>query len=168
MHHLLPGGESCSSLSSARGEWCCELIGCLQRIYAPSRTRTLAQSRTAGSALTLAPPQTHTHARTRTRTHLSAALVCTHNRPLQPVDFTWTRNSGGTNPTRQCELTAWRATASCYYLCGNRGGVSAHAITMDCVFLLIWTLPIPLVGCTSVKLLSTFLTWNSFKAWELS
>ncbi|MEQ2307474.1 hypothetical protein AMECASPLE_018557 [Ameca splendens] len=34
---------------------------------------------------------------------------------------------------------------------------------MDCLFLLIWTLPIPLVGCTPVKLLSTFLTWNIVK-----
>ncbi|XP_029317030.1 A disintegrin and metalloproteinase with thrombospondin motifs 18 [Cottoperca gobio] len=34
---------------------------------------------------------------------------------------------------------------------------------MDCLFLLIWTLPIPLVGCTSVKLLSTLLSWNIIK-----
>ncbi|XP_062271035.1 A disintegrin and metalloproteinase with thrombospondin motifs 18 [Scomber scombrus] len=34
---------------------------------------------------------------------------------------------------------------------------------MDCFFLLIWTLPIPLVGCTSVKLLSTLLSWNIIK-----
>ncbi|KAE8297418.1 A disintegrin and metalloproteinase with thrombospondin motifs 18 [Larimichthys crocea] len=34
---------------------------------------------------------------------------------------------------------------------------------MDCLFLLIWTLPIPLVGCTSPKLLSTLLSWNIIK-----
>ncbi|XP_039469282.1 A disintegrin and metalloproteinase with thrombospondin motifs 18 isoform X1 [Oreochromis aureus] len=34
---------------------------------------------------------------------------------------------------------------------------------MDCLFLLLWTLPIPLVGCTSVKLLSTLLSWSIFK-----
>uniref|UniRef100_A0A3Q2NPG0 ADAM metallopeptidase with thrombospondin type 1 motif 18 n=1 Tax=Fundulus heteroclitus TaxID=8078 RepID=A0A3Q2NPG0_FUNHE len=34
---------------------------------------------------------------------------------------------------------------------------------MDCLFLLIWTLPIPLVGCAPVKFLSTFLTWNIVK-----
>uniref|UniRef100_A0AAQ5YK27 ADAM metallopeptidase with thrombospondin type 1 motif, 18 n=1 Tax=Amphiprion ocellaris TaxID=80972 RepID=A0AAQ5YK27_AMPOC len=34
---------------------------------------------------------------------------------------------------------------------------------MDCLFLLIWTLPIPLVGCSSVKLLSTLLSWNIIK-----
>ncbi|KAI4830550.1 hypothetical protein KUCAC02_002174 [Chaenocephalus aceratus] len=34
---------------------------------------------------------------------------------------------------------------------------------MDCLFLLIWTLPIPLVGCTPVKLLSTLLSWNIIK-----
>ncbi|XP_060898491.1 A disintegrin and metalloproteinase with thrombospondin motifs 18 isoform X1 [Labrus mixtus] len=34
---------------------------------------------------------------------------------------------------------------------------------MDCLFLLIWTLPIPLVGCTSLKLLSTLLSWNIIK-----
>ncbi|KAM4592368.1 A disintegrin and metalloproteinase with thrombospondin motifs 18 [Odontesthes bonariensis] len=34
---------------------------------------------------------------------------------------------------------------------------------MDCLFLLIWTLPIPLVGCTSIKLLSTLLSWNIIK-----
>lgn len=41
--------------------------------------------------------------------------------------------------------------------------MSLHAITMDCLFLLLWTLPIPLVGCTSVKLLSTLLSWSIFK-----
>ncbi|XP_035991575.1 A disintegrin and metalloproteinase with thrombospondin motifs 18-like [Fundulus heteroclitus] len=34
---------------------------------------------------------------------------------------------------------------------------------MDCLFLLIWTIPIPLVGCAPVKFLSTFLTWNIVK-----
>ncbi|CAJ1048430.1 A disintegrin and metalloproteinase with thrombospondin motifs 18 isoform X2 [Xyrichtys novacula] len=34
---------------------------------------------------------------------------------------------------------------------------------MDFLLLLIWTLPIPLVGCTSLKLLSTFLSWNIIK-----
>ncbi|XP_067105314.1 LOW QUALITY PROTEIN: A disintegrin and metalloproteinase with thrombospondin motifs 18 [Osmerus mordax] len=34
---------------------------------------------------------------------------------------------------------------------------------MDCLFLLIWTLPIPLVSCTSVKLLSTLWVWNTLK-----
>ncbi|XP_068167394.1 A disintegrin and metalloproteinase with thrombospondin motifs 18 isoform X2 [Antennarius striatus] len=34
---------------------------------------------------------------------------------------------------------------------------------MDCFFLLIWTLPIPLIGCTSVRLLSTLLSWNIVK-----
>ncbi|KAM4602429.1 A disintegrin and metalloproteinase with thrombospondin motifs 18 [Polymixia lowei] len=34
---------------------------------------------------------------------------------------------------------------------------------MDCLFLLIWTLPIPLVSCTSVKLLSTLVSWNIIK-----
>ncbi|XP_039985266.1 A disintegrin and metalloproteinase with thrombospondin motifs 18 [Xiphias gladius] len=34
---------------------------------------------------------------------------------------------------------------------------------MDCLFLLIWTLPIPLVGCTSSRLLSTLLSWNIIK-----
>lgn len=44
------------------------------------------------------------------------------------------------------------------------GDVCARAVIMDCLFLLIWTLPIPLVGCTSVKLLSTLLSWNIIKA----
>lgn len=35
---------------------------------------------------------------------------------------------------------------------------------MDYLFLLIWTLPVPLVGCTSVRLLSTLLSWNIIKA----
>lgn len=43
-----------------------------------------------------------------------------------------------------------------------------HVITMDCLFLLIWTLPIPLVGCTSIKLLSTLLSWNIIKARGIS
>ncbi|XP_029577682.1 A disintegrin and metalloproteinase with thrombospondin motifs 18 [Salmo trutta] len=34
---------------------------------------------------------------------------------------------------------------------------------MDCLFLLIWTLPIPLVSCTSVKILSTLWFWNTLK-----
>ncbi|XP_034041311.1 A disintegrin and metalloproteinase with thrombospondin motifs 18 [Thalassophryne amazonica] len=34
---------------------------------------------------------------------------------------------------------------------------------MDCVFLLIWTLPIPLLGCTSLRLLSALLSWNIIK-----
>uniref|UniRef100_A0A1A8BNC5 ADAM metallopeptidase with thrombospondin type 1 motif, 18 n=1 Tax=Nothobranchius kadleci TaxID=1051664 RepID=A0A1A8BNC5_NOTKA len=35
---------------------------------------------------------------------------------------------------------------------------------MDCLFLLIWCLPMmPLAGCTPVKLLSTLLTWSFFK-----
>uniref|UniRef100_A0A3P9MFP5 ADAM metallopeptidase with thrombospondin type 1 motif 18 n=1 Tax=Oryzias latipes TaxID=8090 RepID=A0A3P9MFP5_ORYLA len=34
---------------------------------------------------------------------------------------------------------------------------------MDYLFLLIWTLPVPLVGCTSVRLLSTLLSWNIIK-----
>ncbi|XP_008403096.1 A disintegrin and metalloproteinase with thrombospondin motifs 18 isoform X1 [Poecilia reticulata] len=34
---------------------------------------------------------------------------------------------------------------------------------MDCLFLLIWTLPVPPVGCSRVKFLSTFLTWNIVK-----
>ncbi|KAM9409006.1 A disintegrin and metalloproteinase with thrombospondin motifs 18 [Pholidichthys leucotaenia] len=34
---------------------------------------------------------------------------------------------------------------------------------MDCLLLLIWTLPIPLVGCTSVKLLCTLLSWSIIK-----
>ncbi|XP_027871688.1 A disintegrin and metalloproteinase with thrombospondin motifs 18 isoform X1 [Xiphophorus couchianus] len=34
---------------------------------------------------------------------------------------------------------------------------------MDCLFLLIWTLPVPPVGCSRVKFLSTFLTWSIVK-----
>ncbi|XP_054472152.1 A disintegrin and metalloproteinase with thrombospondin motifs 18 [Anoplopoma fimbria] len=34
---------------------------------------------------------------------------------------------------------------------------------MDCLFLLIWTLPIPLVGCSSVRLMSSLLSWNIIK-----
>lgn len=35
---------------------------------------------------------------------------------------------------------------------------------MDCLFLLIWTLLIPLVGCTSAQLRFTLLYWNIIKA----
>ncbi|KAM6942660.1 A disintegrin and metalloproteinase with thrombospondin motifs 18 [Xenentodon cancila] len=38
---------------------------------------------------------------------------------------------------------------------------------MDFLFLLIWTLPIPLVGCTPVKLLSTLLCWNIIKTMHI-
>uniref|UniRef100_A0A3Q2FFI3 ADAM metallopeptidase with thrombospondin type 1 motif, 18 n=1 Tax=Cyprinodon variegatus TaxID=28743 RepID=A0A3Q2FFI3_CYPVA len=34
---------------------------------------------------------------------------------------------------------------------------------MDLLALLIWTVPIPLAGCSHLKLLSTFLTWNLIK-----
>ncbi|XP_020797306.2 A disintegrin and metalloproteinase with thrombospondin motifs 18 isoform X1 [Boleophthalmus pectinirostris] len=34
---------------------------------------------------------------------------------------------------------------------------------MDCLFLLTWTLPIPLLGCASVRLLPTLLCWNIIK-----
>lgn len=78
------------------------------------------------------------------------------------------RAKRGTRTTKQCVHFALCETAGYYYfgtlLGGNRGGVSALVIRMDCFFLLIWTLPIPLVGCTSVKLLSTLLSWNIIKA----
>ncbi|XP_056463762.1 A disintegrin and metalloproteinase with thrombospondin motifs 18 [Gadus chalcogrammus] len=38
---------------------------------------------------------------------------------------------------------------------------------MDCLFLLIWTLPIPLVGCSSVKLLPTLVSWNVIKTLQI-
>ncbi|XP_051918407.1 A disintegrin and metalloproteinase with thrombospondin motifs 18 [Hippocampus zosterae] len=34
---------------------------------------------------------------------------------------------------------------------------------MDCLLLIIWTLPMPLVGCAPVRLLSTLLTWSLIK-----
>lgn len=78
------------------------------------------------------------------------------------------RAKRGTRTAKQCVHFALCETAGYYYfgtlLGGNRGGVSALVIRMDCLFLLIWTLPIPLVGCTSVKLLSTLLSWNIIKA----
>lgn len=38
-----------------------------------------------------------------------------------------------------------------------------YVFTMDCLSLLTWTLPIPLLGCTSVRLLPTLLCWNIIK-----
>ncbi|KAJ3592805.1 hypothetical protein NHX12_005144 [Muraenolepis orangiensis] len=39
---------------------------------------------------------------------------------------------------------------------------------MDCLFLLIWTLPFPLGGGSSVRLLSTLLSWNVLKTLQIS
>lgn len=93
---------------------------------------------------------------------LSARTTGSCNFPTSPE-----RAKQADRTTKQCVPTALCATTG-YYFCahlgGNGGGVSLHAITMDCLFLLLWTLPIPLVGCTSVKLLSTLLSWSIFKA----
>ena len=40
-------------------------------------------------------------------------------------------------------------------------------VNMDCLFLLLWTLPVPLVGSTSVKLLSTVWFGNIIKAGDI-
>lgn len=78
------------------------------------------------------------------------------------------RTKRGTRTTKQCAHIALCGTAGYCNFCdlsgGNRDGASARAITMDCLFLLIWTLPIPLVGCNSLKLLSILLSWNIIKA----
>lgn len=119
----------------------------------------------AQSALLPVLPDTATCCRSSSHTH-----TYTHS---------WVRTTGccnlQTSPERaknrnttQCVHIALCDTAGYYYFCallgGNGGGVSLHVIIMDCFFLLIWTLPIPLVGCTSVKLLSTLLSWNIIKA----
>ena len=181
---------SFSSLLSARGKWCCALIGCWPLTCAPSCWRTVRAARSAQSALLPVIPhrylpllhtQTHTHTHTLihslTHTHIhtltlmSARCVCAHHRLLQPAtDFTWA-NKPRDLTTKPCAHTALCGIAGYYYFCalsgGNGGGVSARAITMDCLFLLIWTLPIPLVGCTSLRLLSTLLSWNIIKACAL-
>ena len=118
---------------------------------------------------TLIHSLTHTHIHTLTL--MSARCVCAHHRLLQPAtDFTWA-NKPRDLTTKPCAHTALCGIAGYYYFCalsgGNGGGVSARAITMDCLFLLIWTLPIPLVGCTSLRLLSTLLSWNIIKACAL-
>lgn len=103
--------------------------------------------------------QTHTHM----HSWLRVACVCLSgccNLLTSPEP--WTRNA------ERCAHAAWCDIAGYCNFCalsgGNRGGVSAQFITMDCLFLLIWTLPIPLVGCTSDKLLATLLSWNIIKA----
>ena len=112
---------------------------------------------------------THTHICTHTHTLMSAPCFSAHPRLLHPADFTWTSKE---KPLKQCVHIALCDTAGYYnfwaLLGGNGGGVSVHVITMDCLFLLIWTLPIPLVGCTPVKLLSTLLSWNIIKACGIS
>lgn len=141
--------------------------------FAPSSRPTVSEP--AECSVSAPPGDPHylplllTHAYTNTHVLMSARCVCAHHRLLllQPADFTWNEQNGGTRTTKQCVHIALCDIAGYYFhalLGGNGGGVSLRAITMDCLFLLIWTLPIPLVGCTSPKLLSTLLSWNIIKA----
>lgn len=122
-------------------------------------------SRWSPTPLAAASRHTRSHAYTYTLSCVRTASARTTgscNFPTSPE-----RAKQADRTTKQCVPTALCATSG-YYFCahlgGNGGGVSLHAITMDCLFLLLWTLPIPLVGCTSVKLLSTLLSWSIFKA----
>lgn len=122
-------------------------------------------SRWSPTPLAAASRHTRSHAYTYTLSCVRTASARTTgfcNFPTSPE-----RAKQADRTTKQCVPTALCATTG-YYFCahlgGNGGGVSLHAITMDCLFLLLWTLPIPLVGCTSVKLLSTLLSWSIFKA----
>ena len=180
----LPGGESlfllCAWKMMPRADWLLAADLC-SILLADSQSRAEcsvsappgdpATCRCSSHTHTRARAHTHTHTHIHTLTLMSARCVCAHHRLLQPAaDFTWA-NKPGDLTTKQCVHTALCGIAGYYYFCalsgGNGGGVSARAIIMDCLFLLIWTLPIPLVGCTSLRLLSTLLSWNIIKACAL-
>ncbi|XP_061621300.1 A disintegrin and metalloproteinase with thrombospondin motifs 18 isoform X2 [Phyllopteryx taeniolatus] len=109
-----------------------------------------------------------------TRAH---SLAFTHSvRVGLPASHSLTHSHEWTSPEGVHDARAlrddgniWRAFRSRAHYEKWRGGVSSpvpttvSTTTMDCLLLLIWTLPMPLVGCAPGRLLSTLLTWSLTK-----
>jgi len=116
-----------------------------------------------------APPHTHKHTHECALRPCAPPAAATCRLHLDENSEGGRREEyGGNRSTKQCVHIALCDATGYYDVCallGCSGGAgSLHALTMDCLFLLIWTLPIPLVGCSSVRLLSTLLSWNIIKA----
>lgn len=117
---------------------------------------------TRATAVRFSSKHTHSHYQhTHTRPH-------ERSRPAATASWLHLKAQSGAKPPNNASLLHYalpQVVVAFALFSEVTSEVSAlHAIIMDCLFLLIWTLPVPPVGCSRVKFLSTFLTWSIVKA----